>query len=208
MLQRQLRYAAVLGLLGLVTACANGDGRGFGTVSGQMTVSLNGTSFTTPSGATGEVTAITIGVQAIRIAAAVDAPNENEIGELSAVLPIGAHWAPLAGQADIPYGPYEVVEGDYHTLSVLISRVQLTVDVDGVTRSFALAWPDGLAVDAEIDLPVNDDRPPNIEMVTELVIDSSAFDRIEFFGGSIRDPLVQGLTRTGVINATWVRKAD
>ncbi|MFT5431050.1 MAG: hypothetical protein ACI9OJ_001729 [Myxococcota bacterium] len=208
MRQRHLDCAVLFGLLGLLTACANGDGRGFGTVSGVMTVSLDGTSFTSVSGESAEVTSITIGVLGIRIAAAADAPTEDETGELLAVLPIGAHWAPMAGRADIPYGPYEVERGDYHTLSVLISRVRLSIDVGGVTQTIEVTWPEGLSVDAEIELAVNSDRPPNIEMVTELVVDAASFDRVDFFGDNIRDELALGLARTGVINATWIRKAD
>ena len=205
---KALMFASVVVLSAatVLSGCANGDGQGFGTVSGTMAVSLEGEEFQAPGGGVGVLKSFTIGIGAVRL----EAITEVEGGEnrQSTLLPIGSHWAPLAGFAQIPYGPLEVDQGDYQILSVLVTRIATTIEVDGEEQSTEHVWPEGFAISAEIDIPVNRDRPPNIGLTTELVVDASAFDNLDLSGDDAAAQLAARITATSNVNATWIRKAD
>jgi len=190
----------------LAAGCANGDGRGYGTVSGTMTVSLEGETVPVGGDEVGTITALTIGVGAARLETAESA--EGGENRLLSLMPIGAHWAPLAGEASIPFGPYEIDQGDYVALSAIITRVDVTIEVGEreLTREFV--WPEGLPVSSALDLAVNRDRPPNIILTTELVVNADAFARVDFEADDATEQVAAGLQASGAINVTWVRKKD
>lgn len=201
-----LGAALVLGVT--LSSCANGDGRGFGTVRGTLRVTFDGDDFTTADGKAASVNRLTITVRALGLEAIEGTYDDGSAVTRTATVPIGSSFGPLAGDFALPFGPFEVDQGNFGELILWVDRVEIEGEVgdDGFT---VVSTPKPtLEVRQAAALPINDSRPPNINLTVQLDLPDDLLDGLAPLAESASAELVQRVSDAARVDATWVRSED
>ena len=192
---------ATLGL-----GCANGDGRGFGTVSGKLRVTFAGTEFETSAGETAKLQRVTVTVSALTM----DAPVESAsgAGTRTATFAVGSSFGPLAGDFALPFGPFEVDRGDYATLGVKLTLVEFEGEVGDESFKLMVQPKGGIVLTSPAALPVNDTRAPNIDLSVTVKLATDLLDGVDPTTEAAVTVLEGRVATLGQLGATWTRTDD
>jgi hypothetical protein len=193
-------------LVGLLAGCAIGDGRGWATVDGALTIELREDEFVTPGGADGTLLGMDVGLVTLELSG--DTVLETGTESRSATLGVAAAWDPVAATTTAPFGPLEIDRGDYARLTAIIGRIVIRAEVGGETHRIEIAPADGVRIPAPADLPANADRPPNITLSARLVLPDTLMDGVDPAADDAGARIQANIEAAGSIQATWSRKAD
>lgn len=202
----QLGAALAFGVT--LSACASGDGRGFGTVRGTLRVTFNEDDFTTADGKAASVDRLTITVRALGLEAIEGTYPDGSAVTRTATVPIGSSFGPLKGEFDLPFGPFEVDQGNFGELILWVDRVEIEGEAgdDGFT---VVATPKpALEVRQAAALPINDSRPPNINLTVELALPDDLLNGLAPLAESASADLSTRVSERARVDATWVRSED
>lgn len=203
-----MRCAAMLALALLVASCAFGDGRGFATVEGHLSVEYGEKKFTTAAGEGGKLTSLTVALVAVQLEG--DTEVEGGVEHRTAIIAVAGSWAPLAGTQAFPFGPLEIDRGDYTEIVVTTRRMVFEGEVGDAEFRVEVAPEDGLSVRAPADLAANRDRPPNINLSITLQLPEGLLDGLD----PVADPdgaraeIAARIVANGVVQAGWERSED
>lgn len=197
-----LSALAVLSALG----CANGDGRGFGTVDGTLRVAFDGTDFTTKSGKKGSIDRATITVAGLDLRATT--PGATGTSTQLASFAVGSSFGPLAGDFALPFGPFEVNQGAFSELVLHVARIELEGEADGKGFTIVAEPEAGAAVASAADLPVDENRAPNITLAVTLTVGAALLEGLDPTADGVSDEVSARVRSVGRLDATWSRKAD
>jgi hypothetical protein len=185
-----------------VLGCALGDGRGFATVDGSLSVTMD--SGDPPSLDSFEVTVGTLELDGTTITAGYGKE------EFTSSLAIGLTSTPLDGATPAPFGPFEVDSGPYSRISVVISKISLSGELGGSSFSLVVKPEGGLRVSAEADLPVNRDELPLISISAVLTLSNNVLGGVDVSKGAdtAAAQIAQNVEDGAQLSATWVRRGD
>lgn len=189
-------------------ACANGDGHGFASVDGTLRVATPKDNFKTAAGEPAVLERVTLTVSSVGLVELREV-NGQRVAK-TAALPVGSSFDPLLREYTLPFGPYEVDRGDYNTLSVQVSRVELEGAV-GTDRAFTVTLvPDSpLVFESGASLPVDGETAPNVHLQLVLQLPRNVFEGMDPLAKDAANVLSARLAAaTGVVNATWTRTGD
>jgi hypothetical protein len=202
-----VRFALVLALgTSSLLSCANGDGRGFGTVDGTIRVTFDGKDFRTASGAAGRITSVNVTLAGLDLAAtsAVDGGVEDRV----AAFGLGATFGPLAGDYALPFGPYEVGLADYSTLAVHVARLELEGEADGDAFTIVAEPEGGITLSAAAPLPVDGNRPPIITLTIAVALGPSLLEGLDVTKAGVEALVTTRAASLGKLDASWARRGD
>lgn len=194
-------------LAALLCGCAIGDGHGFATVDGTVSFELREEAFVTANGDDATLSGMTIGLVSLQMDG--DTITADGIERRKATLPVPGDWDPLDATTARAFGPYEIDRGDYVDLSAVLGRIVLAGAVGDETFRLEIAPEGGVPITSEAVLPANRDRPPLITLTVAVAIPKDLMAGTDPIGdpdGAIAT--IAARMSSGVLNATWVRKAD
>ncbi len=203
-----VHLCAALGLTFTLSACANGDGRGFGTVRGTLRVTFSGGDFKTADGQTASVDRLTITVRALGLEAIEGTYPDGSAVTRTATVPIGSSFGPLAGDFALPFGPFEVDQGNFAQLVLWVERVEIEGEVGDDGFTVVSSSKPTLELKQAAALPVNDSRPPNINLTVALELPDDLLEGLAPLAESAPTELGQRVSDRGQLDATWVRSED
>jgi len=192
----------------LLAGCAFGDGRGFATIDGTLTVEFSQDEFTTPGGAEGELDSLDISFLELQLEG--DTAVEGGTEHRNSVLPIPGTFDPVDRTSSAAFGPYEVDRGDYSQFNAVINRLVVGGKVGDETFRLEIAPEGGIAIKAQADLPVNRERAPAITITARLILPDNLMEAVDPLGdeNAAAAQIVANIMADGILDATWVRKAD
>ncbi|MBT9555708.1 MAG: hypothetical protein IV100_06740 [Myxococcales bacterium] len=199
---------AALGLASTLSACANGDGRGFGTVRGTLRVTFDGDEFTTADGKAASVDRLTITVRALGLEAIEGTYDDGSAVTRTATVPIGSSFDPLDRDFALPFGPFEVDQGNFGELILWVGRVEIEGEVGDDGFTVVSTRKPTLEVRQAAALPINDSRPPNINLTVQLDLPDDLLEGLAPLAEEASSDLAQRVNAQARVDATWVRSED
>lgn len=199
---------AALGLASTLSACANGDGRGFGTVRGTLRATFSEDDFTTADGKAATLDRLTITVRALGLEAIEGTYDDGSAVTRTATVPIGSSFGPLAGDFALPFGPFEVDQGNFGELILWVERVEIEGEVGDESFTVVSTPKPALELRQAAALPINDSRPPDINLTVQLDLPDDLLDGLAPLAESASAELAQRVSDAARVDATWVRSED
>ncbi len=200
-MQRSI-YLVVFLSSALILSCALGDGRGFATVDGSLSITMdNGEAPAL------EIFEVTVGALQLDGVTVTEGYGTEAV---SSALPVGLTFAPLDGAAPASFGPVEVDRGPYSTISVIISKVSVKSELGGTPFDLVLAPVGGIVVSAQADLPINRDELPRISISGVITLSNNVLGGVDLSKGidAVADKIAQNIEAGASLNATWIRRGD
>lgn len=207
-IQKSIAGLGVIVFASGVLGCALGDGRGFATADGSLTFELRESDFVTINNADGELESAEIGLVALQLSGDTAVSDGTE--HRTSFLPVLGSWDPVEQTASTAFGPYEIDRGDYAELAVVVGRLVLRGTVGAETFRLEIAPPGGIRVTAPAALPVNREEKALITFTTRIILPEALLEGTDPVGqpDATIDLLLQRIQDEGVLDASWVRKAD
>ncbi len=202
-----MRLAPILACCLMLCGCAFGDGRGFATVDGTLTVEIGEEEFNTAGGKRGRLESVE--VELVQLQMEGDTEVEGGIEHRTSVLPIIGSFNPVAQTSSAPFGPYEVDRGDYVELNCVINRLVVQAKVGDELSRIEVVPAGGIRVTARAELPANRDRAPIITITARLILPDTLMADVDLSDeDAAAARIAANISTEAVLDATWVRKAD
>ncbi len=190
--------------------CAATDGRGFGSLEGQIGVELLRDRFST-GGKEAIATEVVVRLRGIEIEGD-RVRKDGGIEHVVAGVVVGAEFTPLTGYVQSRFGPAELDHAAYAKLSAVVHSIDVSGSLDGKHFHVAAAPPEGIRVASPADLPVDRDHLPLITVTGKLKLPTTLLEGVDLDPAAdvakVAAALIVNLKAGASFEATWVREDD